>query len=77
MNTAIQGLIIIISGVGGCLAYFYLSNQLLDKVLFPPRGENAGGNINRANLIRPWLLIFPAIFLVVSAWPKTRYLHDI
>ena len=46
MNTAIQGLIII--GVGGCLGYFYLSNQLLDKVLFPPRGENAGDNINRA-----------------------------
>ena len=42
MNTALQGLIIIISGVGGCLAYFYLSNQLLDKVLFPPRGKNAG-----------------------------------
>ncbi len=63
MNTAIQGLIIII-GIGGCLAYFYLSNQLLDKVLFPPRGENAGRNINRANMIRPWLFIFPAIFVL-------------
>ena len=39
MNAAIQGLIIIIIGIGGCLSYFYLSNQLLDKVLFPPRGE--------------------------------------
>ena len=64
MNTALQGLIIIISGVGGCLAYFYLSNQLLDKVLFPPRGENAGDNITRANMIRPWLFIFPVIFMV-------------
>ena len=36
MNAEIQGLIFIISGVGGCLGYFYLSNQLLDKVLFPP-----------------------------------------
>ena len=63
MSTALQGLIIIISGVGGCLAYFYLSNQLLDKVLFPPRGENAGKNVIRANLIRPWLFVFPVIFV--------------
>ena len=42
MNTAIQGLIIIIIGIGGCVGYFYLANLLLDKVLFPPRGENAG-----------------------------------
>ena len=65
MNAEIQGLILIISGVGGCLAYFYLSNQLLDKVLFPPRGENAGRNINRANIIRPWLFSFPVIFVGV------------
>ena len=58
MNTAIQGLIIILLGIGGCLGYFYLSNQLLDKVLFPPRGENVGRNINRANMIRPWLFGF-------------------
>ena len=64
MNTAIQGLIIIILGIGGCLGYFYLSNQLLDKVLFPPRGENAGGNITRANMIRPWLFSFPVIFMI-------------
>ena len=63
MNTALQGLIIIIIGVGGCLGYFYLSNQLLDKVLFPPRGKNAGDNINRANMIRPWLFSFPVIFV--------------
>ena len=64
MNTAIQGLILITCGIGGCLAYFYLANLLLDKVLFPPRGENAGRNINRANLIRPWLFGFPAIFVM-------------
>ena len=63
MNTALQGLIIIIIGVSGCLGYFYLSNQLLDKVLFPPRGKNAGDNINRANMIRPWLFSFPVIFV--------------
>jgi alpha-glucoside transport system permease protein len=62
MHPALQGLITIIVGVGGCVGYFYFSNQFLDKVLFPARGENAGRNINRANQIRPWLFLFPAIF---------------
>jgi alpha-glucoside transport system permease protein len=62
MHPALQGLITIVVGVGGCLGYFYLSNQLLDKVLFPGTGPNAGRNINRANQIRPWLFLFPAIF---------------
>ena len=62
MNPALQGLITIVVGVGGCIAYFYLSNQFLDRVLLPPKGKNAGRNINRANQIRPWLFLFPAIF---------------
>ncbi|WP_299152513.1 sugar ABC transporter permease [uncultured Tateyamaria sp.] len=62
MNPALLGLITIIAGVGGCIGYFYLSNQFLDKVLFPAKGPNAGQNINRANLIRPWLFLFPALF---------------
>ncbi len=62
MNPAIQGLITITIGVGGCIGYFYLSNQLLDKVFFPPSGEYAGRNINRANMIRPWLFLFPGMF---------------
>jgi len=61
MHPALQGLLTIAVGVGGCVSYFFLSNQFLDKVLFPPRGPNAGRNINRANLIRPWLFLFPAI----------------
>ncbi|WP_299283856.1 sugar ABC transporter permease [uncultured Tateyamaria sp.] len=62
MNPALLGLITIIAGVGGCIGYFYLSNQFLDKVLFPAKGPNAGQNINRANMIRPWLFLFPALF---------------
>lgn len=62
MNPAIQGLITIIVGVGGCVAYFYFSNQFLDKVIFPATGKNAGRNISRANMVRPWLFLFPAIF---------------
>jgi len=62
MNPALQGLITIIVGVGGCVGYFYFSNQVLDKVLFPARGPNAGRNINRANRVRPWLFLFPGMF---------------
>jgi len=62
MNPAIQGLITIVIGVGGCIGYFYFSNQLLDRVIFPARGKNAGRNINRANQVRPWLFLFPAMF---------------
>lgn len=49
MNPALLGLVTIVIGVGGCLAYFYLSNLFLDKVLFPASGPNAGRNINRAD----------------------------
>lgn len=62
MHPALQGLVTIILGVGGCLGYFYLANQLLDKVIFPPRQDDDGRNINRASMIRPWLFLFPAIF---------------
>ncbi|QPM89721.1 carbohydrate ABC transporter permease [Pseudooceanicola algae] len=62
MNPMLQGIGIILIGLSGCIAYFYLSNLILDRVLFPARGPNAGRNINRANLWRPWLFMFPAIF---------------
>ncbi|MFQ6548191.1 carbohydrate ABC transporter permease [Aestuariibius sp. 2305UL40-4] len=62
MSPILQGLITIIVGVGGCVGYFYASNLVLDKVIFPPRGDDAGRNINRANQVRPWLFLFPAMF---------------
>lgn len=62
MHPAIQGIFTIFLGVGGCLAYFYFSNQFIDKVLFPAKGVNAGRNINRANIVRPWLFLAPALF---------------
>ncbi|HCQ66942.1 MAG TPA: alpha-glucoside ABC transporter permease, partial [Rhodobacteraceae bacterium] len=65
MNPALLGLVTIVIGVGGCLAYFYFSNMFLDKVLFPASGPNAGRNINRANQIRPWLFLFPAFFALL------------
>ncbi|WP_306261151.1 carbohydrate ABC transporter permease [Pararhizobium sp. IMCC21322] len=61
MHPAFQGLLTIIIGVGGCVGYYYFSNQFLDKVLFPAKGANIGRNINRANMVRPWLFLFPAL----------------
>jgi alpha-glucoside transport system permease protein len=62
MHPALQGLLTIVVGVGGCIGYFYFSNQLLDKVIFPARGKDIGRNISRANMVRPWLFLFPALF---------------
>lgn len=61
MNPALQALIVIVVGVGGCVGYFFLSNLFLDKVLFPAKGPNAGVNTSRANMIRPWLFLMPAM----------------
>ena len=61
MHPALQALIVIVVGVGGCIGYFYLSNLILDKVLFPARGPDAGRNTSRANMVRPWLFILPAM----------------
>ena len=64
MSPLVQGIITIFVGVFGCAGYFYAANLLLDKVVFPARGTNIGRNINRANAVRPWLFLFPAIFLL-------------
>ena len=63
MEQLLWALLTVAIGVAGCAAYFYLSNFLLDLAL-PARGPDpvrAGRNINRANLIRPWLFLAPAI----------------
>ena len=62
MNPMLQGLLTILIGVGGCIGYFYAANLVLDGVIFPARGPKAGQNINRANQVRPWLFLFPAVF---------------
>ncbi len=64
MNPALQGLMTIVFGVGGCVAYYFLSNLFLDKVIFPAKGPKAGRNINRANLVRPWLFLAPALMVL-------------
>lgn len=62
MSPVLQGILTIIIGVGGCVGYFYASNIVLDKVIFPAKGPHTGRNINRANKVRPWLFLFPAMF---------------
>ena len=62
MSPVLQGILTIFVGVGGCIAYFYGSNLILDKVIFPARDDDHGRNINRATLVRPWLFLFPALF---------------
>ena len=61
MNPALLGLITIVLGVSGCVAYFYFSNMLLDKVIFPHRHDDGGRNIARATMVRPWLFLAPAL----------------
>jgi alpha-glucoside transport system permease protein len=71
MHPALQAVLVILVGIGGCVGYFYASNLFLDKVLFPARGPEAGRNINRANMIRPWLFLAPALIAlcVYLAYP--------
>ena len=61
MSPLFQGILTVIIGVGGCIGYFWASNLVLDKVIFPARGTDAGRNINRANAVRPWLFLLPAL----------------
>ena len=86
MEQAFQALTVIVLGVGGCVGYFYLSNLLLDHVLFPARGPNMGRNINRASMVRPWLFLFPALFalglylaypVVATAWNNQLVLDGV
>jgi len=61
MHPALQGILTIVIGVVICVAYFYISNWIIDHLVFPAKGPKAGRNINRANIIRPWLFLFPAM----------------
>lgn len=52
-------------GVFGCVAWFWSSNRVLD-LAFPGFGADAGRNIRRANLIRPWLFLGPALLILAT-----------
>lgn len=63
LNQLFSAVMTIGIGVGGCLTYFFLSNMVLDRI-YPAKGANISFNINRANAIRPWLFMLPAIVLL-------------
>ncbi|MGD9917867.1 MAG: carbohydrate ABC transporter permease [Paenirhodobacter sp.] len=63
MQQAILAAGTIVAGVFGCVAWFWGSNLILDTI-FPPRGAHAGRNITRANRVRPWLFIGPALLFL-------------
>ncbi|QUS35574.1 carbohydrate ABC transporter permease [Falsirhodobacter algicola] len=62
MTQILFALLTIVIGVGGCLAYFYLANMVLDRVLPPRRGRPE--NLRRSSRIRPWIFLAPAIVLL-------------
>src|SRR5262245_16485235 len=62
-----SAILVIIVGVGGCVAYFWGANKALDLV-FPSRGVSGGtavDNLRRQGFIRPWLFIGPAMIILV------------
>ena len=63
MQQAFNAAVTIFIGVGGCLLYFFLSNVVLDRI-YPAKGANISANINKANAIRPWLFLLPAMILL-------------
>jgi alpha-glucoside transport system permease protein len=40
----------------------FLVTYLLALLLYPSKDRTAGHNISQANMVRPWLFLFPAIF---------------
>lgn len=84
MEQLAGALLTVIVGVLGCALYFFGSNWLLDAA-FPSRGRDAvtaARNMRRANAIRPWLFLAPAllalgIYLVYPVFESLRLsLHD-
>ena len=63
MEQLLFAVLTIVVGVTGCVAYYFFSNLALDAI-WPPRGPNAGANIIRANMIRPWLFLGPAVLIL-------------
>ena len=62
----LMAFVTIVIGVGGCLAYFYGSNTLLDKAL-PVSASNDDRSIRNLKLqstIRPWLFLLPALLML-------------
>jgi alpha-glucoside transport system permease protein len=57
---------VVVVAVFACSAYFFFSNKLLDLALPAKDGDvrRAARNLNRRAVIRPWLFLGPALFLL-------------
>ena len=58
-----SAIFVIIVGVGGCVAYFWGANKLVD-IIFPSRGVAGAAaidNLRRQGQVRPWLFVGPAM----------------
>lgn len=67
LSQLVSALGVVVVAVFACAAYFYFSNKLLDMALPVRDGDirAASQNLNRRSVIRPWLFLFPALFLLV------------
>ncbi|NLS02423.1 sugar ABC transporter permease [Rhizobium sp. P32RR-XVIII] len=67
LSQIVSALGVVIVAVFACSAYFYFSNKLLDLALPVKDGDihSAARNLNRRGMIRPWLFLGPALFLLI------------
>ncbi|MBB3964658.1 MULTISPECIES: sugar ABC transporter permease [Rhizobium] len=67
LSQLVSALGVVVVAVFACAAYFYFSNKFLDMALPVRDGDitAASRNLNRRAVIRPWLFLFPALFLLV------------
>jgi alpha-glucoside transport system permease protein len=66
MSQVLSAILTVIIGVGGCVAYFFGSNWLVDR-LFPANANNdaqAVRNLKLQSLVRPWLFLGPALLFL-------------
>ncbi len=61
--TLLNAVLVMVLGVAACFGYFWGTNQLLDRI-YPPRGDNIAANLIKANAIRPWLFLGPAVVIL-------------
>ncbi|MBB4479040.1 MULTISPECIES: carbohydrate ABC transporter permease [Rhizobium] len=66
LSQIVSALGVVVVAVFACSAYFYFSNKLLDLALPVKDGDirAASRNLNRRAVIRPWLFLGPALFLL-------------
>jgi alpha-glucoside transport system permease protein len=62
-NNLLDSVAVMVLGVAACAGYFWGSNRMLDAI-YPARGTHVAANLTRANAIRPWLFLGPAVVIL-------------